>query len=197
MNKNHKLAYYEFVYNNNFTKKVRRMHFGMMGDREKIIFFEVLKEKLSKDERETLWDDLDIDPFALEDFKTKNEDFRYVLVGNIIDKHIYGPDKIIKRGTKHFRPGAKVILFPEFGGNGHIHIPVYGLPRKSRKKILVVIRSSMIKNVRVKKTFSPGLINKVDKSFYYDHFHNDKQLLQYTANAMNDTPSIEIIDANE
>lgn len=72
------------------------------------------------------------------------------------------------------------------GGDGHIDIPVYGLPRKSHKKIQVVIRSGMIKNVRVKKTFVPKLIEKIDNSFFYDHFDNNEKYLQEFADAMSE-----------
>ena len=67
--------------------------------------------------------------------ENSKEEFRYILLGNIIDKHYYGEGKEIRSGTKQFRAGAKVYLFPEYGGMGHEAMPVYGLPRKSWKKI--------------------------------------------------------------
>lgn len=94
-------------------------------------------------------------------------DFRYILVGNIIDRHYYGENKTIRRGAKHFRPGAKVYLLPQYAGMGHENIPVYGLPRKSWGKIEVVIRATMIKNARVKKTYDPILIEKVSENQFY------------------------------
>lgn len=106
---------------------------------------------------------------------------RYLLVGNIIDKHLYGEKHEIKSGTKHFRPGAKVFLFPEYGGMGHMHIPIIGLPRKSRKKIEIVIRSNMIKNVRVKKTYDPKLIQKINESYFYKYFEGQPGPLQSLA----------------
>ncbi len=69
------------------------------------------------------------------DISNTTEDVRYILVGNIIDKHYYGEEKTIKSGTKQFRAGAKVYLFPEYGGMGHETMPIYGLPRKSWKKL--------------------------------------------------------------
>ena len=57
--------------------------------------------------------------------------FEYCMVGNIIDKHYYGEQKLeIRRGTKQFRPNAKVYIFPEFPGMGHENIVVIGKPRK-------------------------------------------------------------------
>ena len=55
------------------------------------------------------------------------EEFEFCLVGNIIDKHYYGENKEIKHGNKQFRSGAKVYIFPEFGGMGHENIKVIGL----------------------------------------------------------------------
>lgn len=95
------------------------------------------------------------------------KEFRYILVGNIIDKHYYGEMKEIKSGTKHFRADAKVYLFPEYGGMGHEKMPVYGLPKNSFKKIDITISTNLIKNVRVKKTFNSKLIEKMDKTFFY------------------------------
>jgi hypothetical protein len=100
------------------------------------------------------------------------KEFRYLLVGNIIGQHCYGETKQVKNGTKHFRPGAKVYLFPHYGGMGHQNIPVYGLPRKSGRKIEIVIRAVLIKNVRVSKTFDPKMIEKVDACHFYNSFKN-------------------------
>lgn len=101
------------------------------------------------------------------------KEFRYVLVGNIIDKHFFGDKKEIKSGTKHFRAGAKVYLFPEYGGIAHEKIPVYGLPKKSFRRITIVISSNLIKNTRVKKTYDPILIDKIDRTFFYSDEGND------------------------
>lgn len=95
------------------------------------------------------------------------KEFRFILVGNIIDKHFYGEMKEIKSGTKQFRADAKVYLFPEYGGMGHEKMPVYGLPRNSLKKIEITISTNLIKNVRVRKTFNSKLIEKVNKTFFY------------------------------
>jgi len=59
-------------------------------------------------------------------------EFEYCLVGNIVEKRYFGENKEIKRGTKHFRGGAKVYIFPQFGGCGHENIEVIGLQRKAK-----------------------------------------------------------------
>lgn len=115
--------------------------------------------------------------------------FRYLLVGNIIDKHFYGENKEIRSGTKHFRAGAKIYLIPEYGGMGHESIPVIGLPRKKRKKIEVTINSKMIKNVRVKKTYNSKLIERIKENHFYSHFNefeNEFEMLNDFAKSIND-----------
>jgi len=152
---------------------------------------------MMEEQQKVLLKDLNLDLNTVEEFNKNHEEFRYILVGNIIDKHYYGENKEIRSGTKHFRAGAKVYLLPQYGGNGHTDIPVYGLPRKSHNKIEVVIRVNMIKNVRVKKTFDPKLIEKINDNFFYDYFDNNEKDLQGFADSMNENQknnSIEIID---
>ena len=113
-------------------------------------------------------------------FNTENNkkiEFRYLLVGNIIDEHFYGENNELKSGTKHFRPGAKVYLIPEYGGMGHEKIPVIGLQRFKRKKrikIEVTIDSKLIKNVRVKKTYDIKLIEIISENYFYSYFNQQE-----------------------
>lgn len=153
----------------------------------------MLKDDITEEQQKVLLKDLNINLKTVEEYNKNPEEFRYILVGNIIDKHYFGEKKEIRSGTKHFRAGAKVYLFPEYGGNGHTNIPVYGLPRKSHKKIHIVIRRNMIKNIRAKKIFDPKLIEKIDDSFFYDYFDNNETALQGFAASMNEN-SIEITD---
>lgn len=113
-------------------------------------------------------------------------DFRYILVGNIIDKHVFGEEKIIRSGTKIFRAGAKVYLLPEYGGNGHDEIPVYGKPRHKWRNIEIVIRRRYIKNVRILKTYDPYLIKQVDESYFYNRISDDLTVLQSFADSLSE-----------
>lgn len=122
-----------------------------------------------------------------------DENFRYVLVGNIIDKYYFGEEKIIKSGTKEFRAGAKVYLFPKYGGMGHERIPVYGLPRKKWKKIMIVIRACLIKNVRVMKTYDKKIIELVDRNFDYKCIQYECSL-EIFADNLNSVGTIEITE---
>ena len=75
------------------------------------------------------------EPKKMED-STESE---FCIIGNIVDKHFYGEQKEIRRGTKHFRPNAKVYCLPEFGGMGHETMVVVGVPRKSKRFIKIAI----------------------------------------------------------
>ena len=195
MDINHKLEYYSGL--KEISPELLQGDFDRKSIRQKIIFYNALKDDLMEEQQKVLLAELSLDINTVEEYNKNPEEFRYILVGNIIDKHYYGENKEIRSGTKQFRAGAKVYLLPKYGGNGHTDIPVYGLPRKSRNKIQIVIRGSMIKNVRVKKTFDPKLIKKIDDSFFYDNFDNDEASLQWWADSMNknrENDNIELTD---
>jgi hypothetical protein len=111
-----------------------------------------------------------------------NRNFEYCLVGNIIDRHYYGDNKEIRKGNKQFRPGARLYIFPEFGGMGHERIEVIGLPRKSHNLIQIIIKTTLIKNVRVQKIYSPRLREKIGENFYYKSWKKEKNELQSIQN---------------
>ncbi len=94
-------------------------------------------------------------------------EFEWCIIGNIIDKHYWGEEKIIKRGTKHFRPGAKVYCIPEFAGMAHENIRVIGKPRKQNRLINIVIRTKLIKNFRVQKVFHPKIQFEIGSHIFY------------------------------
>lgn len=125
------------------------------------------------------------------------KEFRYVIIGNIIGKHHFGVDKEIRSGTKHFRAGAKVCLLPKYFGNGNMDIPVYGLHRKGSRKVEIVVRRNMLKNIRVGQTYDSKLINKIDENYFYQDFRNNEKSLKEYAISMNEwleEESIEILD---
>ena len=99
-------------------------------------------------------------------------DFEYCLIGNIVEKHYFGVNKEIRSGTKYFRGGAKVHIFPQFGGDGHERIRVIGQPKKRYKMIDVIIPTKLITNVRVKKIFHPILKEKIIENSYYSWWKN-------------------------
>ena len=82
------------------------------------------------------------------------------IIGNIVDKHFYGEHKELRRGTKHFRPNAKVFCLPEYGGMAHEMMVVLGTHRKSKRLIKIAISTKRIKNFRVKTVYKGCVINK-------------------------------------
>lgn len=105
------------------------------------------------------------------------KEFEWCLVGNIIDKHYFGEEKEIRSGNKQFRPGAKIYIFPTYGGMGHENIVVIGIPRKKRKMIEVTTKSKFIKNVRLEKIYSPWLKGKISESYYYQNWKKETDLV--------------------
>jgi|GEM_PF-5465577 len=96
-----------------------------------------------------------------------NIEFEWCIVGNIIDKHLYGIEKEIRRGTKQFRPGGKVYCMPEFEGMAHQKIRVIGKPRKQKRLINIIINSNKIKNFRVQKVYNPKIQFDIGSHVYY------------------------------
>lgn len=94
-------------------------------------------------------------------------EFEWCIVGNIVDKHHWGTEKIIKHGTKHFAPGTKVYCLPEFGGMAHEKMRVIGKPRKRFRRINIVIPTKMITNFRVQKVYHPKIQFDVGSHVYY------------------------------
>lgn len=96
------------------------------------------------------------------------------IVGNIIDKHYFGVDKEVRRGTKHFKPNTKVYCFPEYAGMGHESMAVLGRARESGRFIKIVIQTKYIQNFRVKDVYSPLILEYIRKSIYYSNVKRDK-----------------------
>ena len=82
----------------------------------------------------------------------------WCVVGNIIDKHPFGPDGRIVRGTKHFSPGTKVYCMPRSFDD---RLMVIGKPRGRRGLIKVVISEKLVENYRCQKVHSPAVLRKM------------------------------------
>ena len=85
----------------------------------------------------------------------------WCLVGNIKQSHEYGENNEIRYGTKHFSGGTKVYCFPAYWGDGYENIHVIGKPRKSHKLILIVIKSELIENFRLKQIYDKRVIEEM------------------------------------
>ena len=107
-------------------------------------------------------------------------EFVWALTGNIVDEHEYGEEKEIRRGSKHFSPGAKVYCIPEFGGMGHERITAIGIPRKSGKHIKVILPTRLIENWRIKKVYHPHVIKILDENWWWsDSEHSKEDISKY------------------
>ncbi len=107
-----------------------------------------------------------------------SRDFEWCIVGNIVAEHYWGEEKIIRRGAKQFRPGAKVYCMPEFPGMAHESIRVIGKPRKQNRLINVVIRTKLIKNFRVQKVYHPKIQFDIGSHFFYWNNRRSKNELK-------------------
>ena len=105
---------------------------------------------------------------------SSNREFEWCIVGNIVNKHYFGNERIIKRGSKHFGPITKVYCFPEFFGIKNANIRVLGKPRKQKSLINVIIQTHLIKNFRVKKVYAPQVKEVIKDHSYYSQYKGQK-----------------------
>ena len=103
------------------------------------------------------------------DIESREEHFEECLIGNIVNEHSYGQNKEQRKGSKHFGPGTKVYILPEFGGDGHERIRVLGNSRKSNRLINVIISTKLIENVRIKKVYNKKVIKLIEDNGYYQY----------------------------
>lgn len=97
-----------------------------------------------------------------------SDESEFCIIGNIVDKHFYGELKEIRRGTKHFRPNAKVYCLPEYGGMAHEKMVVVGMHRKSKRLIKIAIPTKRIKDFRIKSVYKPRIIDYIRENYFYE-----------------------------
>jgi hypothetical protein len=85
----------------------------------------------------------------------------WCVVANVVNEHVVGESREIRRGTKHFSPGAKVYCFPPLWGDGYENIKVIGHHRGSHKLVTMVMPSKWLENWRVKMVYSPQIIRRM------------------------------------
>ena len=85
-------------------------------------------------------------------------EWRWALVGNIVNKHEYGENHEIRYGARKFSGGTRVVLGPQCWSDGYEQVNVIGLSRYSRKYKKSVIRRNLITNFRIKKIYSPTIL---------------------------------------
>ena len=86
---------------------------------------------------------------------TQELEWKWCLVGNIVQERDYGENHEVKLGTKHFSPGTKVYCAPGHWGDGGENIVVIGKHRGSPQ---------YIENFCCQKVFKPAVLKLMEAS---------------------------------
>ena len=89
-----------------------------------------------------------------EEAKHQPEPPVWAVAANIVKEHEFGEDQEIRRGTKHFRAGAKVYIIIQDLGD---RVEVVGHSRGGRI-IKIWTRRSFLENLRVELVYSPTFV---------------------------------------
>lgn len=104
----------------------------------------------------------------------------WTVVANIVEERLYGPSgNEIRKGTKQFRPRAKVYIIDWYAGVCE-DIIVVGQARKSRRFIKIVIRATWVEDLRVKLCYNPQVIEKIKEHYPGVHIGQLNQELAQT-----------------
>jgi len=101
----------------------------------------------------------------------------WCLVGNIVEERYFGYSREIKRGTKKFRPNAKVYCFPPLWGDGYEEIMVIGKTRRRKSYQTVITSSKYITNWRLQKVYEPFIIKKMKGNGGWDDSEESKETI--------------------
>lgn len=86
----------------------------------------------------------------------------WCVAANVVRERPYGPGGgAVRRGTKHFAPGAKVFVFDFYWGMGGEQVTVVGRHRKSKRYITLTMRTAHLANWRAELVYSPHVIRQV------------------------------------
>lgn len=105
-------------------------------------------------------------------------EFVWSLVGNIIEEHTFGEEKVIVRGSKHFLANTKVYcLFPPWNHFSQ-NILTIGLCRKKRKFISVITKIEFVTNYRLKKIYDRKIISLIYRNNGWRDTDKDKETIE-------------------
>jgi len=83
-------------------------------------------------------------------------------VANMVRERPYGPGgREIRRGSKHFAPGAKLYCFPALWGDGYVQIQVIGRHRATHRYVNMIVNEKWLTNWRVRLAYSPHVIREL------------------------------------
>lgn len=115
-----------------------------------------------------------------------SEDIEYVwcLVGNLTVKEV---DSITgRKGTKQFRNGAKLYCYPPLWGDGYENIKVIGIPRRTLKRITIIMPRKRISNFRIEKVYDPFIVKNMIENGGWDGSFESKVHAEELLNAIKD-----------
>ena len=117
----------------------------------------------------------------------EQQDWRWCLVGNIVQEREYGENHESKHGTKHFSPGTKVYCAPGHWADDGENIIVIGKHRGSPKYIKLVMRRKYIENFRCQKVFKPVVLKLMEQDNYgfWDNSDNSRDWILKIAEGIN------------
>ncbi len=108
----------------------------------------------------------------------------WCLVTNMIQERPYGPGgRKIRRGSKHFAPGAKLYCYRALWGDGYERIQVLGRHRAPHRYVKMIVSEKWLTNWRVRLIYSPHLIRELWPS--WDGTEGSREQAQQIADAMN------------
>lgn len=125
----------------------------------------------------------------MENEESQGQEFRYCLVGNIVQE-AYDKNKEIRKGTRAFRAGTKVCVSRPFCGDGGENRYVIGMSRhKSYVKLITAARH--IENFRFQKIYKPAILKLMDekeRDTWYQNTEEDKTYIEDVAKYLNENP---------
>jgi phage-related protein len=89
----------------------------------------------------------------------------WCLVGNVVESHVFGDQKEVRAGSKHFSAETKVYCMASQWGDGYEQVVVIGLARRSRRWITVVMPQAQITNWRAKRVYQPEVLKRLAKGY--------------------------------
>ena len=122
----------------------------------------------------------------MENEKLQEQEFRYCLVGNIVQES-YDENHEIRKGTKAFRPGTKVCVSYPFCGDGGENRYVIGMSRH-KKYIKIITAIKHIENFRFQKIYKPAilkLMSNEDYELWYKNTEEEKRYIEEEAKELN------------
>src|SRR6516225_1434170 len=99
---------------------------------------------------------------ATEDSQSPEQKPVWCLVANVVEERKYGEGDEVRRGTKHFKPGAKVHCFPVMWGDGYENIQVVARHRGSNQYVTMIVASKHLTNWRVQLVYSPEVVRRLE-----------------------------------